>query len=87
MTVRGSQCRRFPPHPLCALSASSACSNRHRQATDPRDKIYAILGLAQSKRAQVRVDPDYSEPVKDVYRKLHRVLEELYEDLGFQNGI
>jgi len=55
---------------------------RYRQATDPRDKIYAMLGLAQSKRVQVKVDPDYAESVEDAYKKLEKALEELYGDLG-----
>lgn len=60
---------------------------RYRQASDPRDKIYAILGLAQSKRVQVKVDPDYSESVEDVYKKLDKALEVLYGDLGLHNSI
>jgi len=55
---------------------------RYRQATDPRDKIYAMLSLAQSKRVQVQVDVDYSETVEDAYKKLEKALEELYGDLG-----
>ena len=55
---------------------------RHRQASDPRDKIYAMLGLAQHKKVQVRVDPNYSETVEEVYKKLDNALEELYKDLN-----
>ena len=60
---------------------------RYRQATDPRDKIYAMLGLAQSKHVQVKVDPDYSESVEDSYKKLDKALEALYGDLELDNSI
>jgi len=43
------------------------------------------LDLSQCVQAQVSVD--YTESVEEAYRKLDGVLEELYEDLGFQSGI
>ncbi|PQE20174.1 Heterokaryon incompatibility protein [Rutstroemia sp. NJR-2017a BBW] len=46
---------------------------RHCLATDERDKVFALLGLASSSLAQekvVRVTPDYSKPAIDVFKSL-----------------
>jgi len=55
---------------------------QYSQATNPWDKIYAMLDLAQSKRVQVKVEVSYSETIKDAYKKLEKALEELYGDVG-----
>lgn len=39
----------------------------HRYATDPRDKVYAVLGLV-SDRSIDTVIPDYTQPVRAVYQ-------------------
>jgi hypothetical protein len=46
---------------------------RHCLATDERDKVFALLGLASSSLAQervVQVTPDYSKPAIDVFKFL-----------------
>ncbi|KAK0652628.1 heterokaryon incompatibility protein-domain-containing protein [Cercophora newfieldiana] len=42
---------------------------RTRDATDPRDKVYALLGLVQSWEGQERIIPDYSLDAQQVFRK------------------
>ena len=49
-------------HPL--LSLIREC--RQRQATDPRDKIYSLLGLMGDTMNQY-LKPDYKKPVAEVY--------------------
>lgn len=44
---------------------------RHRQATEPKDKIYALLDLAKQ---PVPVEPDYSKSTGDVYCQLAKSL-------------
>ena len=46
------------------------CSTRRFQATDPRDKIIALLGLVEDMgpRTYVPIKPDYSKPVADLFR-------------------
>lgn len=60
---------------------------RHLKSRDPRDKIYAMLGLAQSQELDMSVMPDYSAPVEDAYRHLNEAIERLYGDLWTQPGI
>jgi hypothetical protein len=46
--------------------------NQHRWATDPRDKIYGILGLAKSfqkSMPSILPLPDYSKPTHKVYQE------------------
>ena len=50
---------------ICSLKALSA--SRHFNATDPRDKIYALTGLCMSDDRLIQ--PDYSKNVLDVYRE------------------
>lgn len=48
---------------------------RHYEATNPSDKVYALLGLTSSSLAHekvIQVIPDYSKPVVDIYRSLTR---------------
>lgn len=42
---------------------------RSAQATDPRDKVYALLGLAQGEKS-IMPQPDYSISVRDTYLKV-----------------
>ena len=53
LTVRKDHC--FTSDSLCSLLAMSRCKN----ATDERDKVYALLALAQDSIAKT-VQPDYS---------------------------
>ena len=49
---------------------SLLCFTRRFQATDPRDKIIALLGLAKDMghRTFVPIVPDYSKPVAELYK-------------------
>lgn len=40
--------------------------HRSRQATDPRDKVYGLLGLAHSPQSS-QIVPNYSSSVEDIY--------------------
>ena len=44
-------------------------SSRSNQSTDPRDKVYGLLGIAADIEAH-EIDPDYTLPVGDIYRNL-----------------
>ncbi|KAK0508999.1 hypothetical protein JMJ35_008370 [Cladonia borealis] len=57
-------------HRGCVV-ASSAESNR--QSTNPRDRIYGLLGLA-SDRQVLNIVPDYSITIEECYRNVARVL-------------
>ena len=53
--VTGTKDHRFTSDSLCSLLAMSRC----KKATDERDKVYALLALAQDSLAKT-VQPDYS---------------------------
>lgn len=67
--IRMSQCRRVrlsdPPFTLLELL------NQHRdcEATDPRDKVYGLLGLAGDAEA-IGIDPNYLLSPQDVFMDL-----------------
>jgi len=67
--IRLSQCRRLdpsdPPYRLLDLL------HQHRdcEATDPRDKVYGLLGMSGDGEA-MKIFPDYTRSVEDVYRDL-----------------
>jgi hypothetical protein len=42
---------------------------RHRKATDPRDKVYALLSLAKRPHHTATIHPDYSLGVSEVLRQ------------------
>jgi hypothetical protein len=53
---------------------------RHFRATDPRDRIFGLLGLpatdSDPENGEFFIDPDYSLPAQTVYRKYaHKVLQ------------
>jgi hypothetical protein len=48
-------------------------SFRDFQATDPRDKVFALIGIAGDTELQ-GIFPDYSKPCEDVYTDLARTL-------------
>ncbi|KAL1614560.1 hypothetical protein SLS54_009621 [Diplodia seriata] len=51
--------------------------NSTQQATDPRDKIYALLGIAMeldSDSLAVRVEPDYSLPPETVFLNFSKMI-------------
>ena len=45
---------------------------RHCEATDPRDKVYALLGLASDIPSDAEFGPDYASSVAQVYQDLVR---------------
>lgn len=57
-----------------------AYSMRHRQATDPRDKIFAFLNLAESRVVKHQFQVDYRKTLHEVFDDFTRVLES--GDLG-----
>ena len=56
--------RRAPTSESELLNTLITC--RHHDATDPRDKVYGILGMV-SPRASARLLPDYARDLVDVY--------------------
>jgi hypothetical protein len=46
----------------------------HSEATDPRDKIYGILGLQQSSVHDMVVIPNYGKPAREVFIDVAKVL-------------
>ena len=54
--------------------------NWNRGATDPRDKVFALLGLATDEHSS-SVVPDYSKPVDHVYRKVVQDIIERQQNL------
>jgi hypothetical protein len=47
---------------------------RHRQSSDPRDKIFALMGLVE-KSNRVIFQPDYRMPVEEMFQKLFDSIE------------
>ncbi len=45
---------------------------RFREATDPRDRVYAALGVTTDPIAS-HIKPDYNSPVEGVYRDLAKL--------------
>lgn len=52
-----------------------AYAMRHRQATDPRDKIFAFLNLAESNVVKHQFQVDYRKTLHEVFDDFTRVLE------------
>lgn len=44
--------------------------NRDRKASDPRDKVFALLGLLRNHEWQVQIQPDYRISWAELYRKV-----------------
>jgi Heterokaryon incompatibility protein (HET) len=61
--------RAAQPSPLIYLMRSL----RHFQATDPRDKVFALLGIAVDTK-ELGLRPDYRKSCKEVYTDLARTL-------------
>lgn len=53
---------------------SSAYLLRNRQTTDPRDRIYSLLGLVDEETA-TELRPDYTFPVEDLFAKFRSVMD------------
>lgn len=61
--------------------------HRFSKSTDPRDKVYAFLGLASSRMAPFRTNPtvlmpDYNMSVQEVYLQTTKVLLATYRNLS-----
>jgi hypothetical protein len=55
-------------------------ATRDRRAKDPRDRVYALLGLVQSEKLRL-LKPDYSKSVREVYIETTRWCLETYSNL------
>tara|TARA_R110002003_G_scaffold244_4_gene17448 strand:+ start:49268 stop:50296 length:1029 start_codon:yes stop_codon:yes gene_type:complete len=57
-------------------------ASKNRQASDPRDHIYALIGMVKGSRI-VLFDPDYSKPTTWVFQKAMMHILESRQDLDF----
>ncbi|PVI08298.1 hypothetical protein DM02DRAFT_510487 [Periconia macrospinosa] len=67
-------------------------THRFSKSTDPRDKIYAFLGLADRNMAPFRTDPtaltpNYNLSVQEVYTEASRVLLTSYQNLSLLSHV
>lgn len=67
-------------------------THRFSKSTDPRDKVYAFLGLANRKMAPFRtqpnaITPDYNLSVQDVYTQTARALLTSFENLSLLSHV
>lgn len=56
------------------------------QATDLRDKVYALLGLVNNSADRYTIYPDYDKPLVDLCKELVRYLVESRENLAILHG-
>ncbi|KAK4209161.1 heterokaryon incompatibility protein-domain-containing protein [Rhypophila decipiens] len=49
------------------VTFETLCRSRGCEATDPRDKIYALLPLLSSPRSPVAIEPNYADPAAKVF--------------------
>ena len=54
---------------------------REYESTDPRDKVYAVLGFAKAHKVSSFIRPDYAKPAADVYLDVSRALFESGEGI------
>jgi hypothetical protein len=59
-------------HPVTLLDLLHDC--RIFEATDPRDKVYGLLGIAPPDSEAISVEVDYCKSVEEVYEDLARVI-------------
>ncbi len=69
------RCLIYPVHGILYSQAGEATLNifmrwRHRQATDPRDKVYALLGLFSPESIPSAQDCSYSVPAHELFAKV-----------------
>ncbi|KAF4633144.1 hypothetical protein G7Y89_g4978 [Cudoniella acicularis] len=57
--------------------------SRHSKCLDPRDRIYAMLGLITEDKSQWTVTPDYSTNVSHVYKNVAIGYIDAFSDLNF----
>ncbi|KAH7144164.1 heterokaryon incompatibility protein-domain-containing protein [Dactylonectria estremocensis] len=75
--VRVIQLRRIRPTPLTSLF-NGFCD---RMASDPRDMVYGVLGLAEDEAKMAGIEADYTIGTLEVYVRATRKLIQLYGDL------
>jgi len=71
-----------------SFTLSGLLRNRFFEASDPRDRIYAVLGISRKEEKPFSTHghlmmPDYSISVKSLYTKIMRILIQSYGDLRF----
>ncbi|KAF5010254.1 hypothetical protein FDECE_3572 [Fusarium decemcellulare] len=69
--------RRFAPLPLATLLSRF----RDRTASDPRDMVYGVLGLAHDEATRAGIEADYTIGTVDLYVQTTRKLIALHGDL------
>ncbi|MCJ1262130.1 hypothetical protein MMC22_002000 [Lobaria immixta] len=69
-------------HSHLTRPSTSALSLRHTQASDPRDKVYGLLGLASDAKLIVPC-PDYSLTYEEVYTDLFKTMTSVRGDLDW----
>ncbi|KAL8752311.1 MAG: hypothetical protein Q9199_005828 [Rusavskia elegans] len=85
----------YGPHSPGTLNADTIpllAANRVREATDPRDRVYAIMGIVADKQLSTTLGVDYSHSTEKVFEDIARYLigrkasiEVLYEAGGPKN--
>jgi hypothetical protein len=53
----------------------------HFKATDPHDKVYALLGLAKDWNQSHSIQPDYNKPVADLFTEVAQIMLEGFEEI------
>ncbi|KAM7211507.1 Heterokaryon incompatibility protein (HET) domain containing protein [Rhypophila decipiens] len=57
----------FDPFDRQIVTFETLCRSRGCEATDPRDKIYALLPLLSSPRSPVAIEPNYADPTAKTF--------------------
>jgi hypothetical protein len=74
------------PHRGEDLDLRLFLDSRDRTATDPRDKIYSLRGIA-NKALATRIKVDYNDPVKTVYTDFSRTVLAIRPDLQILSAV
>ncbi|PVH68642.1 HET-domain-containing protein [Cadophora sp. DSE1049] len=74
------------PHRGELLDLRLFLDSRDRMATDPRDKIYSLRGIA-NKALATRIKVDYSDPVKTVYTDFVKTVLDIRPDLQILSAV
>ena len=56
-------------------------------STDPRDKIYAVLGFSEARKVTARIKPDYSKTIANVYYDVSKALFESGEGIDVMSFV
>jgi hypothetical protein len=74
------------PHRGEDLDLRLFLDSQDRTATDPRDKIYSLRGIA-NKGLATRIKVDYNDPVKTVYTDFSRTVLAIRPDLQILSAV